>query len=179
MKKTYTKKQIQEAIAYWESQLRRMSGDIYGFDFNGRFSSDEQELRKNVKEDLDMNLDEFLCKLVEAICSFVVEKYRRDSNGYGDAFDDAECDLQNPGNLYYLEDMIRSCCEDYDENRKATLTDILSDENAETISEYVFRYIESYVEAHPQDYKEDSFDHAHEDDPRDDGGHDAYYGIDY
>lgn len=28
MKKTYTKKQITEAIAYWEKQLKKMNEDI-------------------------------------------------------------------------------------------------------------------------------------------------------
>jgi hypothetical protein len=50
MKKTYTRKQIQEAISYWKNQLRLMNEGGFGHAFKNYFSAIDPDMSD---EDMD------------------------------------------------------------------------------------------------------------------------------
>lgn len=83
MKKTYTKKQITEAIAYWEKQLKRMneSDAKYGHSSDGNFYGYMNKPLKILFSDTKPNIKIMITDQEDSKYSFITEvifEYKKD-----------------------------------------------------------------------------------------------------
>lgn len=165
---------IKYHIRNWSKQINESREEMVekfdNFDFNKYFSNDIDALRENVKNELGMELENFFEYTVNSIFDFVNAKDKHVVRKLGDAYSDAEWNIINNKNIDILDSMLQPVLEDFDENERVTIDDILSDEN----TKYWVDTVESYVNDYAMDnseYYDDDWNN-HDEDPDED-----YYGI--
>ena len=165
---------IKYHIRNWSKQINESREEMVekfdNFDFNKYFSNDIDALRENVKNELGMELENFFEYTVNSIFDFVNAKDKHGVRKLGDAYSDAEWNIINNKNIDILDSMLQHVLEEFDENERVTIDDILSDEN----TKYWVDTVESYVNDYAMDnseYYDDDWNH-HEEGPDED-----YYGI--
>ena len=145
---------IKYHIRNWSKQINESREEMVekfnNFDFNKYFSNDIDALRENVKNELGMELENFFEYTVNSIFDFVNAKDKHGVRKLGDVYSDAEWNIINNKNIDILDSMLQHILEEFDENERVTIDDILSDEN----TKYWVDTVESYVNDYAMDNSE-------------------------